>query len=343
MRYGICLLPDMPWTVAKPLWQRAEELGFDHAWTYDHLVWGGLPDARWFSCLPTLTAAASVTSTLGIGSFVLSPNFRHPVALSRELQTLADISGGRLLAGLGVGDSPDDGILGQPGLTVRERVNRFQEFVRLLDLTLTDDHVTFDGDYYSARDMRLAGGPVRPRLPLLLAGDGPRQIRFAARKGDGWVTQGGRGADTLDEWFARAQHSWELMAATAQEAGSPCSGLPSESGQRPGTGPEQCRRLRRADRAGRRSRLHRRDRALAAQHRALPGGFRDPRPTRRTRPAPAGLIPGRPRGRVHNLSSAPCGSTRRSRSDDVTTPAKTPPRVTTANGSPRVRIPVSAS
>lgn len=219
MRYGICLLPDMPWTVAKPLWQRAEELGFDHAWTYDHLVWGGLPDARWFSCLPTLTAAASVTSTLGIGSFVLSPNFRHPVALSRELQTLADISGGRLLAGLGVGGSPDDGILGQPGLTVRERVNRFQEFVRLLDLTLTDDHVTFDGDYYSARDMRLAGGPVRPRLPLLLAGDGPRQIRFAARKGDGWVTQGGRGADTLDEWFARAQHSWELMAATAQEAG----------------------------------------------------------------------------------------------------------------------------
>lgn len=42
MRYGIAILPDMPWQTARPLWERAEEMGFTHAWTYDHLVWGGL-------------------------------------------------------------------------------------------------------------------------------------------------------------------------------------------------------------------------------------------------------------------------------------------------------------
>ncbi|MFT3716171.1 MAG: LLM class flavin-dependent oxidoreductase [Gordonia sp. (in: high G+C Gram-positive bacteria)] len=218
MRYGICILPDMPWAAAKPLWQQAEQMGFDHAWTYDHLVWGGLPDSRWFSCLPILTSAAAATTTLKVGSFVISPNFRHPVALSRELQTLVDMSDGRLIVGLGVGGTPDDGILGQPPLSVGERVARYQEFVTLLARTLTEDHVTFDGDYFSARDMRLVGGPVRPRLPLVCAGDGPRQIRFAARHGDGWLTQGAFDADTLDAWFDHAQWARDLMTRTARDA-----------------------------------------------------------------------------------------------------------------------------
>ncbi|NED66902.1 LLM class flavin-dependent oxidoreductase, partial [Streptomyces sp. SID10244] len=77
MRFGICILPEAPWRNTRPRWQRAEEMGFDHAWTYDHLVWGGLPDSQWFSCIPTLTAAAAVTSRIGLGAFVMSPNFRH--------------------------------------------------------------------------------------------------------------------------------------------------------------------------------------------------------------------------------------------------------------------------
>ncbi|MGV9712821.1 LLM class flavin-dependent oxidoreductase [Gordonia sp. NPDC003424] len=201
MRYGICILPDQSWRRSRPLWQRAEEMGFQHAWTFDHLVWGGLPDSQWFSCIPTLTAAAGVTTTIQLGAFVISPNFRHPASLAREIQTLVDISGDRLLVGLGVGGSPDDGILGQPVLTVRERVDRFQEFTRLLDRTLSDDHVDFDGDYYRTRNMRLVGGSVRSRVPLLVAGNGPRSVRFAARTGDGWVTTGVPSSPTVDEWF----------------------------------------------------------------------------------------------------------------------------------------------
>ena len=210
MRIGVYIIPDHPWQQAQAEWRRAEEMGFDHAWTFDHLVWGSLPDNRWFSCVPTLTAAALVTTRIPLGAFVISPNFRHPVPLARELQTLLDIAGDRLLMGLGAGGTPDDVVLGQPPVTTHERVDRFQEFVRLLDLTLTDDHVDFAGEHYRAVDMRLAGGSVRDRIPLLLAGNGPRSVRFAALHGDGWITTGTR-ADSVDDWLTGISRSVRIL------------------------------------------------------------------------------------------------------------------------------------
>ncbi|GAB2660837.1 LLM class flavin-dependent oxidoreductase [Gordonia jinhuaensis] len=216
MRYGVFILPDRPWQQTRPAWERAEQLGFDHAWTFDHLVWGGLPDSQWFSCIPTLTAAAAVTSRIMLGAFVFSPNFRHPVSLSREIQTLVDISDGRLLAGLGAGGTPDDLILGQSPQTPRERVDRLQEFARLLDRTLREDHVSAAGEYYSSRDMRLVGGSVRDRVPLLMAGNGPRSIRFAAAFGDGWVTNGAV-TDDVETWFAELGRSREVLETRLAE------------------------------------------------------------------------------------------------------------------------------
>ena len=133
MRFGLTILPERPWSEAARQWRTAEELGFDHAWTYDHLVWGGAPR------LPVvrrrrrrLTAAATVTSGIGLGTFVSSPNYRHPAVFWRDVQSLDDISGGRFLLGIGNGADLDSGILGGPTLSTRERVDRFQEFTRLL-------------------------------------------------------------------------------------------------------------------------------------------------------------------------------------------------------------------
>lgn len=103
MRHGIVLLPEQRWSAARDRWRRAEELGFDHAWTYDHLMWRWLRDETWFGCLPTLTAAAGVTSKMRLGSLVATPTFRHPVPFAKELMTLDDISGGRLICGVGSG------------------------------------------------------------------------------------------------------------------------------------------------------------------------------------------------------------------------------------------------
>ncbi|MCU1447941.1 MAG: class flavin-dependent oxidoreductase, partial [Acidimicrobiales bacterium] len=126
MRVGVCILPELRWPEQRELWKRAEELGFDHAWTYDHLAWRSLRDGPWFGAVPTLTAAAVVTDRIRIGTMVASPNFRHPVPFAKELLTLDDVSGGRLTLGIGSGgEGWDARILGQDPWSRRERADRF--------------------------------------------------------------------------------------------------------------------------------------------------------------------------------------------------------------------------
>ena len=66
MRFGLTILPEHTWPAAEPLWREAEALGFDHAWTFDHVTWGGLPDSPWFAALPTL--AFPVTASFGVAT-----------------------------------------------------------------------------------------------------------------------------------------------------------------------------------------------------------------------------------------------------------------------------------
>jgi alkanesulfonate monooxygenase SsuD/methylene tetrahydromethanopterin reductase-like flavin-dependent oxidoreductase (luciferase family) len=207
VRFGLIILPDQRWRQSARRWRLAEEYGFDHAWTYDHLGWRSLVDGPWFDAVPTLTAAAFGTERIRLGTMVASPNFRHPVSFMRQLTALDDMSGGRILLGLGAGAggaSFDTRVLGERSLTPRQRVDRFGEFAELLDLLLRTDHVTWSGDYYRAVDARNLPGCVQvPRIPFVLAADGPRSIAIAARLGDGWVTTGGGSAGGLDVWWRR--------------------------------------------------------------------------------------------------------------------------------------------
>ena len=175
-------------------WRRAEDLGFAHAWTYDHIAWGSLRDAPWFAAIPTLTAAALVTTTMRLGTLVASPNFRHPVPFSRELITLDDIANGRLTVGIGSGgEGWDATILGQQAWSPTERADRFGEFVLLLDRLLRQPTTTYRGRYWSASDAPMHPGCVqKPRPPFDLAATGPRAMRVAARYADVWVTNGDR-------------------------------------------------------------------------------------------------------------------------------------------------------
>ena len=218
MRFGITILPEHRWSVAEPLWQGAEKYGFDHAWTYDHLVWAGLQESPWFGALPTLTAAAMATSKIRLGTFVSSPNYRHPYVFLRDLLALEDISGGRLLCGLGTGGDLDAGILGEER-PLKERVDRFHEFVEVLDQLFRSDHVSHDGDHYRTVDARTLPGSVQePRVPFVIAANGPRSLRLAAAHGQGWVTFG-KGGETLDDWWTGiAELSAKLDEAEAAAA-----------------------------------------------------------------------------------------------------------------------------
>lgn len=194
MRIGVLILPDEPWEIAREKWRRAEDLGFDHAWTYDHIAWRSLRDSPWFGAVPTLAAAAAVTERIRLGTLVASPNFRHPVPFARELVSLDDISAGRFTLGIGAGaEGWDTTMLGQEPWSPAERTDRFVEFVDVLDRLLREPEVSVAGRHYTAVEARTYPGcRQHPRIPFAIAATRPRSMRLAARHASVWVTNGDR-------------------------------------------------------------------------------------------------------------------------------------------------------
>ncbi|NYF15654.1 alkanesulfonate monooxygenase SsuD/methylene tetrahydromethanopterin reductase-like flavin-dependent oxidoreductase (luciferase family) [Microbacterium sp. AK009] len=228
MRHGIVILPQEPWAEVRRKWQAAEQLGFDHAWTYDHLSWRSLADQPWYATIPTLTAAALATTTIRLGTFVASPNFRHPVPFAKEMATVDEISGGRMLLGVGSGGTGFDAfVLGQPEYTPRQRHERYVEFVSALDELLRFEApgsggISVDGDWYTARSARMVGQPARrPRMPLILAANGPKGLALVAERGDAWVTTGPEGTPEEEWWQAIAGLSSRLGDALDTQGRDP--------------------------------------------------------------------------------------------------------------------------
>lgn len=224
------ILPHERWHRARSTWERAEDLGFHAAYTYDHLSWRSFRDGPWFDAMTTLAAVSVVTSTLRIGTMVTSPNFRHPVPLAKELLSIDDLSRGRLVVGVGSGGTGYDAeALGGPVWTARERSARFAEFVERLDQLLTRTETTETGRYYPSH--RVVRHPVplaEPRPPFVVSAMGPRAMAVAAAHGQGWVTIGGvpdgvpDGVPTGTEAAVAAQVR-SLDAALAERGRDPSS------------------------------------------------------------------------------------------------------------------------
>ena len=189
---GLVLLPTRRWADARQDWQALEDAGFDHGWTYDHVNWDPVAGQPWFGAVPTLAAASTTTSRAGVGALVFSPNLHHPVTLAQDLVTLADIAGGRFVAGVGAGGTrADSRMLGQPRLTPAARTERLAEFVGLLRLLLTQGHADVRGRWFDAVEARCV--PSREHgvtVPLAIAANGPRTLELAVQHGDAWVTDG---------------------------------------------------------------------------------------------------------------------------------------------------------
>ncbi|MFD7168152.1 LLM class flavin-dependent oxidoreductase [Streptomyces violascens] len=206
------ILPTDRWREARQSWQLADEMGFAHAWTHDHIAWRELAGQRWYSAVPTLAAAAQCTRRIQLGTMVASPNFRHPVPFAKEALTLSEISGGRFVLGLGAGGTGVDAeVLGAPPWSPTERRERFAEFVEVVDQVFRQPCSDYRGRFYSAHQAWIdPDGGARARMPVLIAGSGPTGMRLAVRHGDGWVTNGvaaqrGRAAPEVTPETARRQ------------------------------------------------------------------------------------------------------------------------------------------
>lgn len=184
MKYGVVVLPAQRWPDALRTWRELDEVGFDSAWTYDHVEWRPMPGAPWFGAYALLAAVAASTTRIRLGTLVSSINLRHPVMLAQDIVTLNEVSGGRFELGIGAGSRGFDSmVFGQEPWTLGERVERLAEYVELLDLLLTNERTKFHGTYYDAVDAPMSGG----RVPFTIAADGPRAMRVAARFGQRWV------------------------------------------------------------------------------------------------------------------------------------------------------------
>jgi alkanesulfonate monooxygenase SsuD/methylene tetrahydromethanopterin reductase-like flavin-dependent oxidoreductase (luciferase family) len=160
-----------------------------------------------------------------LGTFVVSPNFRHPVPFAREATALDDLCDGRLTLGIGAGGHGyDNVVLGQPELSADQKLNRFAEFLYVLDKLLREDRLTWRGQYYAATDARATPGPLQqPRPGFVVAANGRRSIQLALRYGQGWSTLGS--GENMDEWWRSVADRSRRFDDALTEAGRPAGSL----------------------------------------------------------------------------------------------------------------------
>ncbi len=165
--------------------QHCEQLGFDSLWIYDHLLYRmkkGVTTGIWEGW-GMLSALAVCTQKVELGPLVACNSFRNPALLAKMAHTVDEISGGRLILGLGAGwNQPEYDAFGIP---FDHRVDRFEEALQIIRPLLKKGHVDFSGKYYTARDCEIRPRSPRPGgPPLMIGASQPRMLRLAAQYAD---------------------------------------------------------------------------------------------------------------------------------------------------------------
>ncbi len=160
--------------------RRAEELGYATLLMPDRTSVGILAP------IPALAVAASVTTSLRVGSYVFCNGYRHPVLLAREAASLDLLADGRFELGLGAGvSSPEFEQMGIPFASGGARVGHLAETIQVMKLLFSEETVNFSGKYYTISGLKGNIRPVQlPHMPLLVAGAGERMLKLAGREAD---------------------------------------------------------------------------------------------------------------------------------------------------------------
>jgi len=176
------------WTELAGLARLAEDVGFDSVWLPDMLRYrfgeGIAPLACW-ETWSLVAGLAAATRRVEIGTLVLVGAYRSPALLAEMAETVDEISGGRLILGIGAGVNQDEHEA--YGFTWEHRFDRLEETLTIIRGLFRDGHVDFEGQHVRARDCELGlRGPRPAGPPILLGGEGPRMRRLAARFADAW-------------------------------------------------------------------------------------------------------------------------------------------------------------
>ncbi|MFN8591786.1 MAG: LLM class flavin-dependent oxidoreductase [Thermomicrobiales bacterium] len=177
------------WRDIRELAELAEEVGFDSLWVCDHLInhWPDGSNRGTWECMSDLAALAAVTDRVELGTLVICTAFRNPALLAKMTDTIEEISGGRLILGIGAGWNEKE--FATFGYSFANRVSRFEEALAIITGLLRDGHIDFQGKYYAARDCELRPRGPRPGgPPILIGSNAPRMLDLLARHGHAWNT-----------------------------------------------------------------------------------------------------------------------------------------------------------
>jgi F420-dependent oxidoreductase-like protein len=207
------------WTAWKSLVREVEALGFAGLFRSDHYTNSQPPDKDSLEMVVSLAYLADHTQRVHFGPLVAPLSFREPTMLARQAAAVDDLSGGRLLLGLGAGwQEREHTLFGHHLGSMKERMDRFEEGVRVVHLLLnSDEPVSFEGSYFRLRDAILLPRPQRTGGPTLLIGGSGRKrtLPLVARYAGQWNAVN----PTLEEFRDMSAH---------------LDGLLQQEGRRPG-------------------------------------------------------------------------------------------------------------
>jgi alkanesulfonate monooxygenase SsuD/methylene tetrahydromethanopterin reductase-like flavin-dependent oxidoreductase (luciferase family) len=175
------------WQEIAEICRVAEEIGFDSIWVPDHLIYrdeSGETKGPW-ECWSILCAVAAITSRVEIGPLVLCTSFRNPGLIAKMADTVDEISGGRLILGLGAGwNKPEYDAFGFP---FESRFDQFREAFTIIRTLLHDGRIDFTGEHFVLRECELRPrGPQPQGPPLMIGSRGEQMLRFTLPHVDYW-------------------------------------------------------------------------------------------------------------------------------------------------------------
>ena len=204
--------PPVGWAELRDMAQAAEGVGFDSLFVADHFLFRNAPPVQMepgdtrdvFECFTLLSALAASTRRVTLGPQVVCTGYRNPALLAKMAATLEEVSGGRLILGLGAGwHRPEYDAYGYP---YDHRVSRFEEALQIVVPLLRTGRVDFEGRFYEARDCELhLRGPRPNGPPIWIGGSGPRMLRLTASYADAFNTVWYRDPRDVTAPFARLE------------------------------------------------------------------------------------------------------------------------------------------
>lgn len=193
MRFSIWPNTSKPWTDLLDLARHGESTGWDGIWIADHFMPNGADvGAPMLEGWATIAALAASVPRVRIGCLVSGNTYRHPAVLANMAATADQVSGGRVVLGLGAGwQENEHRAYGIPLFETKERMARFGEACAVVKSLLTEDRTTFEGDHYQLRDAPLEPKGADGPIPLLVGGGGEKvTLRIAAQHADEWNVWG---------------------------------------------------------------------------------------------------------------------------------------------------------